>query len=105
MNWVDCEKRASLAQVVASVFCAGAAAVLPVADGWIARFGFRESGITGLTAAVCAGVCAKVVVHNNAAPKTKNRPLKRKLRKNRTEIFVFFSFCIPQTVIIKGILF
>ena len=94
MNWVDCEKRASLAQVVASAFCAGAVAVaLPVADGWIARFGFRESGITGLTAADCAGVCANVVVHRNVATKAKKKPFKQKLRLHTIEIFVvLFNF-------------
>ena len=100
MNWVDCEKRASLAQVVASAFCAGAVAVaLPVADGWIARFGFRESGITGLTAADCAGVCAKVVVHNNAVTKAKERPFKQKLRWHTIEIVVvFFIFDTPSII-------
>ena len=82
---VYCEKRASLAQVVPSVFSAGATAgALPVADGWIARFGFRESGITGLTAD-CEGVCANVAEHKNPVTKAQNRPLKQKLRMNGLE--------------------
>ncbi|NDG64248.1 MAG: hypothetical protein EBY29_12415 [Planctomycetes bacterium] len=98
VNWVDCEKRASLAQVDASVFCAGAAAgALPVADGWIARFGFRESGITGLTD--CEGVCAKVDVHNNAVTKAKNRPLKQKLRLHTIEIVVVFFIFDTSSII------